>query len=393
MMKNLLEQRVGKMLDELARIRAVRKDPVTGIETAPKAGAWRAFENGGAWGVPDAWQDFRFELTVPEDFAGRVLLRAVTGREGLWDATNPQFEARVDGRVEQALDVNHTALELGMAERVRGRRFSIFLNGYCPPLEPGETAPYLTLTLEDEDTETAQLYYDLSVPCQGCALLPEGERDREATLEILSRAVDRIDLRYPHSGDYARSVTAAREYLKKAYYEKRRAVPPSAVAECVGHTHIDVAWLWDLEQTRHKAVRSFSTVLKLMDKYPEYKFMSSQAALYQWSRRTSPSCRPIKQPSRTAAGSPRVAWLEADCNVTAGESLARQFLYGQKFFRESSAAPRAFCGCRCVRLLRRAAAADEALRHRLLHATKLSWSEFNRPPTTFVWKGIDGSRC
>ena len=197
MIMNLLEQRVEKTLLELARFRVIKKISVTRIETAPKGGAWRAFENGGEWGVPEPWQDFRFEVVAPEDFSGRVLLRAITGREGLWDATNPQFEARVDGRIEQALDVNHTAVELGMAEAVRGRRFSVVLNGYCPPLSEGEAVPNLTLTLEDEDVETAQLYYDLSVPYQGCDLLPKGERDREATLEILSRAIDRIDLRYP----------------------------------------------------------------------------------------------------------------------------------------------------------------------------------------------------
>ena len=57
----------------------------------------------------------------------------------------------------------------------------------------------------------------------------------------------------------------------------------------IGHTHTDVAWLWTLDQTREKVQRSFSTVLKLMDKYPEYIFMSSQPQLYQYLKEEDPT--------------------------------------------------------------------------------------------------------
>ena len=60
------------------------------------------------------------------------------------------------------------------------------------------------------------------------------------------------------------------------------------IASCIGHTHIDVAWLWTVAQTREKVARSFSTVLKYMDEYPEYKFMSSQPALYQFLKERYP---------------------------------------------------------------------------------------------------------
>ena len=60
------------------------------------------------------------------------------------------------------------------------------------------------------------------------------------------------------------------------------------MVNCVGHTHIDIAWLWTLAQTREKAQRSFSTVLRLMEQYPEYKFMSSQPQLYQYVKEDAP---------------------------------------------------------------------------------------------------------
>ena len=82
----------------------------------------------------------------------------------------------------------------------------------------------------------------------------------------LSDALNLLDLRDPHSEAYDASVRAAREFLKKEYYEKREGMDVTAVADCVGHTHIDCAWLWDLYQSRHKAVRTFATMLKLMER-------------------------------------------------------------------------------------------------------------------------------
>ena len=60
------------------------------------------------------------------------------------------------------------------------------------------------------------------------------------------------------------------------------------IASCIGHTHIDVAWWWTVAQTRKKCAASFATVLKLMDEYPNYKFMSSQPQLYYFLKQRYP---------------------------------------------------------------------------------------------------------
>ena len=105
---------------------------------------------------------------------------------------------------------------------------------------------------------------------------------------------------------------------------------------CVGHTHIDIAWLWSVRQTREKAQRSFATVLHLMDKYPDYKFTSSQCYLYKAVKEENPELyERIKQ--RIAEGRWEVEgamWVEADCNLVSGESLVRQILYGKRFMRD-----------------------------------------------------------
>src|SRR5699024_4646194 len=104
----------------------------------------------------------------------------------------------------------------------------------------------------------------------------------------------------------------------------------------IGHTHIDVAWLWRLKHTREKASRSFSTVMRLMEKYPEYIFLQTQPQIYEYVKEDFPELyEEMKQKARDGqwetGGS---MWVEADCNLTSGESLTRQILLGSKFFQE-----------------------------------------------------------
>ncbi|MFQ9872318.1 MAG: alpha-mannosidase [Oscillospiraceae bacterium] len=163
----------------------------------------------------------------------------------------------------------------------------------------------------------------------------------------------------------------------------------------VGHTHIDVAWLWRLRHTREKAMRSFSTVLRLMEEFDEYVFLQSQPQLYQFIKEDSPELYgKIKQrvsDSRWEADG--AMWLEADCNVTSGESLVRQLLEGITFFQEEF-------GVRCHTLwlpdvFGYSWALPQLLRQcgiDTFMTTKISWNKYNTMPNDlFRWKGIDGT--
>jgi len=183
--------------------------------------------------------------------------------------------------------------------------------------------------------------------------------------------------------------------MQENYYSVREKMTPIAVADSIGHTHIDVAWLWDIEQSRHKAVRSFSTVCDLMDRYPEYRFMSSQPVLYEFVKEDEPELyERIKQ--FVAQGRWEVEggmWVEADCNISGGEALARQFLYGQRFFEEEFGKrsrvlwlPDVFGYSAALPQLMKLCGIDYFM------TTKISWNEYNKMPyDTFSWKGIDGT--
>ena len=178
-------------------------------------------------------------------------------------------------------------------------------------------------------------------------------------------------------------------------YERRNATSTHEIT-AIGHAHLDTAWLWPLAETYARRVRTFTTQLRYMDEYPEYRFGCSQAQQYAWIKERNPELwTQIRARGRAGQFVPvGGTWIEPDCNIPSGESLVRQFLHGQRFFEQEF-------GRRCTRVLeprrvrlQRPAAADHARGRastRFL-TQKLSWNRFNKPEHhTFTWQGIDGS--
>ena len=185
------------------------------------------------------------------------------------------------------------------------------------------------------------------------------------------------------------------EALLGALYENVNGSHAHELA-AIGHAHLDTAWLWPLAESRRKAVRSFSTQMRLMDDYPEQRFACSQAVHYDWIRADAPALWERLR-EKVAAGQfvpVGGSWVEPDCNLPSGEALLRHFLHGQRFFEQELGvrcrefwSPDAFGYCGQL---------PQILRHvgisRFL-TQKLSWNRFNRPDQhTFVWEGDDGSR-
>ena len=163
----------------------------------------------------------------------------------------------------------------------------------------------------------------------------------------------------------------------------------------VGHSHIDLAWLWPIRETKRKCLRTFSTVMRNMETYPEYKYVQSQAQAYAWVKELSPDLfSQIKE--RVKEGRWEVAggmWVEADGNVASGESFVRQFLYGKKFYKEEFGVDCKVCHLpdtfgyngQLPQLIK-----DAGMGYFLFQ--KLMVNIVNKfPYNSFIWKGIDGS--
>lgn len=133
-----------------------------------------------------------------------------------------------------------------------------------------------------------------------------------------------------------------------------------------------------------------------MRRYPEYKFMSSQPQLYKYVKKNAPQVyEEIKERVKEGRWETEGGmFLEADCNLTSGESLVRQFLYGKRFFREEFGTDNEILWLPDV--FGYSAALPQIMKKcgiRYFMTTKISWNEFNKMPyDTFEWEGIDGTR-
>ncbi|MEG0491983.1 MAG: alpha-mannosidase [Clostridia bacterium] len=343
------------------------------------------------WFGPDAHYWFRTECTVPNSMHGKPLWLNVRSQIEEWDdAKNPQFLLFVNGEAVQGMDMNHRDVLLEKCAE-GGKRYTLELQAYTGTLH---SEFHLLSELREIDPEIEGLYYDLSVPLSAFPRLEEQARARMDLERVLNAAINLLDLRVPYSDAFFASVQASRQYLAQALYTEL-AGHSDVIATCIGHTHIDVAWWWTVEQTREKVARSFATVLKLMDEYPQYKFMSSQPQLYVFLKERYPELyERVKQRIREGRWEPEGGmWVEADCNLTSGESLVRQFIHGKRFFKDEFGVdnrilwlPDVFGYSGALPQIMQKCGIDYFM------TTKLAWNQFNRIPNdTFLWRGIDGT--
>lgn len=363
-----------------------------------KEGEWQPFPENGYWGKNDTWYRFRMKLVIPEEYHGKyVRCRVITGRENAWNALNPQLLVYVNGRETQALDTNHH--DFCVAEdAVCGTEYQVELEAYAGREYNNIGFQELPLRMEVSlywhDSASEALYYDLYAAKRAADVYPEGDYRRIQIENYLTKALNMLDFRLPGSRAYEESVRLATEYMQEEFYGKY-CDSDEVIANCIGHTHIDVAWMWRLEQTRAKAVRSFTTELALMDEYPEHRFSSSQPQLYQYVKEDAPEVyERIKE--RVKEGRWEVEggmWLEADCNLTSGESLVRQILHGKRFMKEEFGVdshvlwlPDVFGYSAALPQILKKTGIDTFV------TSKIHWSETNHLPyDTFMWKGIDGT--
>ena len=111
-------------------------------------------------------------------------------------------------------------------------------------------------------------------------VLDENDSVRRELLTAIDRAHLAIDWRKPGSEAFYESLKKALAVWKEEVSKISYTSP--VTVHTVGHSHIDVAWLWQLKHTREKAARTFSTMCTLMEQYPEFTFIQSQPQLYDY---------------------------------------------------------------------------------------------------------------
>lgn len=248
--------------------------------------------------------------------------------------------------------------------------------------------------LQVRDQELLNYYFDLKTPYAYLPFFEENSMEYQTVLHALNESLRLVDLRESYSEKFYDTIRKANQNLINSLYFKK--FGENGKATMIGHTHIDLAWLWRYEHTRDKAVRSFSTAVKLLNEENDYLFMSSQAQLYEFVKEEQLVLyqeihKFVKEGRWEAKGT---MWVEPDMNLSSGESIVHQILYGKRFFQQEF-------GVDCkVLWLPDVFGYSAALPHilklmgiKFFMNAKLGTNERNRfPYDTFLWKGIDGSK-
>ena len=310
-----------------------------------------------------------------------------TGATG-WDATNPQIIVYINGEMTCGLDVNHTLAPL---KENAENRIDCYLYSGTQFAHFPVSARVVALRRRVE-----KLYFDMLVPFEACRdVYLENSAEFAAVMRVLDRAHAVLDLRDLDSPAFFESVERAIALLEEEFYGALCSKEGKPVVHCVGHTHIDVEWRWDRRQTREKIQRSAATAISLMKEYPDYKFMLSQPELYRYLAEEAPEkFAEVKALSESGRWEIEGAlYLECDCNLTSGESLVRQLLYGKKYMREEFGKESHICFLPDV--FGYSAAMPQILRKSGVDhfiTSKISWNDTNTMPVdAFLWQGIDGS--
>lgn len=358
---------------------------------------------GEEWGEMWEYGWFKGRVILPAEAEGkRIVLCVDVGAESA---------IYVNGKNVGAKDEQHKEILLTKNGKA-GQKYEIIIEAYAGhgprvcgtgpvppgretvPIPPGKQAVVGETTFGIWQEDVYQLWMDVET------LYGVRENIDKDSLRVAE--IDRglkdftiiVDFELPRDEMLA-TVKKCRERLKPLL----ECVNGSTVPEMFvfGHSHIDVAWLWPLAETIRKCARTFSTQLALMEEYPEYKFVQSQPHLYKMVKKHYPELyKRIKKAVAEGNFIPEGGmWVEADTNVTSGESLIRQFIFGKRFFEEefgvkcellwlpdvfgySGALPQIIKGCGI----------------KYFSTQKIFWIYNGGDPfpyNTFTWEGIDGT--
>ncbi|AEO66050.1 12772663-f14d-487e-9a98-def02d04d28d [Thermothielavioides terrestris] len=370
------------------------KDAVSQVFNRVTVGEWF----GPSWTTH--W--FKVVLKVPAELRDKRLL------EFHWDSNSEGLVWNEHGHPLQGLTGGGERVEWILPDSFRdGKEHTIYIemacngmfgNGSGDSIQPPDPNRWFRLDKAEivaVDPDARQLYIDIWIIGDAAREFPQDSWEQHKALKVCNEIIDTFELGNRESLKACRKL--AEDYI--GHHVNSAKVYDSGKEPLVfgiGHCHIDSCWLWPFAETKRKVARSWSSQCDLMDRYPEYNFACSQAQQYKWLKELYPSAfdRVKKKVAEGRFHPIGGSWVEHDTNMPSGESLVRQFLYGQRFFESNFGKrcqtfwlPDTFGYSSQLPQLCRLSGMTRFL------TQKLSWNNINRfPHTTFNWVALDGSQ-
>lgn len=371
--------------------------------TAPQQAlddTWEVLSPGTYWGGRDVNFCLRGEFSVSADFDSAAIVALYLPLGDAASFSHPEALVYIDDKAYAAVDRHHQEIILPNEYR-DGQTHSLLLHGWTGVIA-GFTKKKDTQLVMSEcavvtvDKPTRELLAVARTALETANMLDHLAPAQARLYNLLDDAFKSLNLLEPFGAEFYESVQSALDILRNGLAEIGPALDVEVIA--AGHAHIDVAWLWTLGQTRLKAGRTFHTTLRLMEQFPEYHFTQSQPQLYEYVREDYPELfsaiqEKIKDGRWEAIGG---MWVEADCNISGNESLARQFILGRGYFRryfgkdaESPVLwlPDVFGYAWNLPQLIKLAGLE------YFFTIKIGWNQYNELPyDSFWWQGLDGTQ-
>jgi len=415
--RKFLYNKVSELSCEISEIPAPENTPQVRSQfkaDMPENG-WKKINSGDKWGGDFCYAWLRSEYTVENGFEGKKLLLKpnvglVEGLLFLNGKPSGIFDVCPDIPSDSRL---HEVQPLTLNAK-SGEKYEIVIECYAGhrvlgtmPYENGEVDKWsfypadtvrtfnsLDIVICDETVAEFLILHRTVAQILDC--YEENTAAHSAAVNAFCEIFKILPL---HPGevtsDWHPLLIKANEILKGVTDRKSAEGEELGYVGLIGHSHLDTAWQWPVRETLHKAARTFSNALRLMETYPDYHFIQSSVVYIDWMKKYYPDIyEGIKKRTTEGRWEPNGgAWVECDNNIPSGEYIIRQFLLGQRYTKEhlgytadcfwqpdtfgySAAIPQILKQCGINYFL----------------TTKLSWNEANAfPHDSFIWRGIDGS--
>jgi len=308
---------------ELPDWRMKEGDIPDGGSTSLHDKSWTSIRIPFQWGKYNKTYWFRETITVTPNFAGKPLVLLLDFPEAL---------LYLNGKPYHGIDPHHK--EILICERSKlNEQFIIAIQASSGRKHEHNTFSFAQLAVLD--TTASRLDSALTVLQELDKLIDHGSFESKKIRDLIHRTL--IFLKYfkPGSEEYPNAIRRAYNFLLNTLETEFITTIPGLV-HLIGHSHIDTEWLWTLSETTKKCGRTFSSALRLMEEFPEFKFSQSQPVLYEITKLQYPDLfKQIHQRITDGRWEPLGAmWTEADCNIPNGESIVRQILFGKRFFKQ-----------------------------------------------------------
>ncbi|MBQ2615059.1 MAG: alpha-mannosidase [Clostridia bacterium] len=368
----------------------VTPEPVPYAERT--TGIKKVVKKGDIWGQKWDCGWFHITGTVPESAKGKKVLLyiCINGEACIYDENGVAVQGLTHGHsFILPKQMSFKRREYVVTECAEGgEKVDLWMDAGANPMRNSETGRIDFMDMYICRDNVKDLFYDILVLSDLMEELPEDSarhhRLRQSLFEAACELYDFTD----------EEIAKASAILKKELDKKCGDTDLTLTA--ISNSHIDLAWLWPIRETRRKIIRTFVNSLRNMERYQDFHFIQSQPQMYAWLKEDQPEVyAQVKERVKEGRWETEGAmWCEPDANVTSGESFVRQILYGKRFFRkEFDKDPQILW---LPDVFGYSAALPQILKKSgvpYFLTTKLGWGNRHNkhPHNTFQWKGIDGT--